>query len=105
VDKNWKRIGSEKELFKNGTSSIPIEIEDKNLALFKVGDTVFAYQNMCPHKGAPLHEGEIKDGLVICPWHGWQLELDTGQMRNNRKICLRSYPAEIRDGEIFLELD
>jgi len=100
----WVKIGCEKELFKNGNTS-SIEIEEKNLGLFLSKGKIFAYQNMCPHKGAPLTEGEIKDGLVICPWHGWQLELNSGQMRNNPKICLKSYPAKISDGEIFLELD
>jgi NAD(P)H-dependent nitrite reductase small subunit len=101
----WVEVGSQNELFKDGMSSIPVEMEGRSLALFLSGDNIFAYQNMCPHKGAPLTEGEIRDGLVICPWHGWQLELNSGQMKNNPKICLKSYPVKIKDGKIFLELD
>lgn len=36
-----------------------------------IGDT-------CSHQGAPLHEGEVVDGCVRCPWHGSEFRLRDG---------------------------
>jgi len=30
-----------------------------------------ALDNACPHQGGPLGEGSIENGLLRCPWHGW----------------------------------
>lgn len=35
----------------------------------------------CTHRGGPLHEGEIVDGCVPCPWHGSQFRLADGKVR------------------------
>ena len=35
----------------------------------------------CSHRGGPLHEGEIVDGCLQCPWHGARFDLDTGEVR------------------------
>jgi nitrite reductase/ring-hydroxylating ferredoxin subunit/uncharacterized membrane protein len=31
---------------------------------------VFALAERCAHQGGPLSEGEMKDGTIVCPWHG-----------------------------------
>lgn len=36
----------------------------------------------CTHRGGPLHEGEIVDGCVQCPWHGGRFSLDDGAVRS-----------------------
>lgn len=30
---------------------------------------VVALADRCTHRGAPLHEGKLRDGAIICPWH------------------------------------
>lgn len=34
--------------------------------------------NQCLHVGSPLDGGAIVDGMVLCPWHGWAYDLETG---------------------------
>ena len=36
----------------------------------------------CTHRGAPLHEGEVVDGCVVCPWHDSAFSLDDGSVRS-----------------------
>jgi nitrite reductase/ring-hydroxylating ferredoxin subunit len=31
---------------------------------------------LCPHQGAPLVKGHIRDNALVCPWHGCRFELD-----------------------------
>ena len=35
----------------------------------------------CAHLGGPLSEGTLKDGSVVCPWHGSAFDLDSGTPR------------------------
>lgn len=48
------------------------------LAVFKVGDEVYAIQNECPHMLASLAEGSLDGVAVVCPWHKGKFCLRTG---------------------------
>ena len=37
-----------------------------------------ALDNKCPHQGGPLGEGSIENGMLRCPWHGWDFNPCTG---------------------------
>jgi nitrite reductase/ring-hydroxylating ferredoxin subunit len=41
---------------------------------------VVALDARCPHRGAPLEEGAVRDGCVVCPWHGSVFRLDDGSL-------------------------
>ena len=48
------------------------------VAIFRNGAKIHAVENACKHQNGPLGEGCIKDGLITCPWHGWQYRLEDG---------------------------
>lgn len=48
------------------------------VAVFRKGQRLHAIENACRHQNGPLGEGCLKDGLVTCPWHGWQYRLEDG---------------------------
>jgi nitrite reductase/ring-hydroxylating ferredoxin subunit/uncharacterized membrane protein len=41
-----------------------------------------ALAHQCAHLGGPLSEGTLKDGTVVCPWHGSEFRLDDGSVVN-----------------------
>jgi nitrite reductase/ring-hydroxylating ferredoxin subunit/uncharacterized membrane protein len=43
---------------------------------------VCALVHSCSHLGGPLSEGTLKDGSVVCPWHGSEFALDDGRVLN-----------------------
>lgn len=43
---------------------------------------VCALAHQCAHLGGPLSEGTLKDGTVVCPWHGSEFRLDDGSVVN-----------------------
>lgn len=61
-----------------------------------------ALDNRCPHQGGPLGEGTIERGLLRCPWHGYDYHPTTGEPPPGFTDCVRAYPAELRDGEIWV---
>jgi nitrite reductase/ring-hydroxylating ferredoxin subunit len=58
----------------------------------------------CPHRGGPLIEGVLRNGAVVCPWHWYTFDLDTGRCRNVRDHELRSYRVIHRDGAAYAEV-
>ena len=44
------------------------------------GAAIAALADRCTHRGAPLHEGELRDGCVHCPWHDSIFDLTDGQV-------------------------
>ena len=81
-----------------------IDIGPNQIGLFREADGVFAIDNVCPHRGAPLHEGFVAEGAVTCPWHQWTFQLSDGVCRNIPKVKIASFPVEIRDGAIWVDV-
>lgn len=55
-----------------------VTVEDTPVLLVRHGARVSAIGDRCTHRGAPLHEGDIVDGCITCPWHGSLFRLDDG---------------------------
>jgi NAD(P)H-dependent nitrite reductase small subunit len=81
------------------------EFEGFQVGLFRSLDGLFAIDNICPHRGAPLHQGQVSDGQVTCPWHQWQFQLHDGVCRNIPNIHVPTYAVEVREGAIWIDLD
>ena len=50
----------------------------ERVAIFRNGNTLSAVTNVCAHQNGPLGEGRIIDGLITCPWHGFQFRPEDG---------------------------
>ena len=57
-----------------------VEVNQKCIALFNVGGHYYALDDRCPHRGAPLSEGELEGQTVVCPWHAAVFDLATGNV-------------------------
>ena len=76
------------------------------IAVFRIGDAVYAIGDRCSHAEASLSEGEIFDGAVECPRHGSEFDLASGEPRSfpaTRPVEV--YAAEVADGDVFLTLE
>lgn len=77
----------------------------EEIAVFRLRDgKVYAVQNRCPHKNAPLAEGIAGGAKVICPFHARKFDLCTGQGDVSGER-LRTWPVEVKDGEILLMVE
>ena len=57
-------------------------IEDASFLIVRQRQRVCALAHSCSHLGGPLSEGTLKDGSVVCPWHGAEFALDDGHVLN-----------------------
>ncbi len=55
-----------------------VTLAGERVAVFRYDGKVSAMSNVCQHQNGPLGEGKIVDGLVVCPWHGFQYKPDCG---------------------------
>lgn len=77
-----------------------------SLAVARCGEQVYAIHDSCPHKGGPLSEGKLSlnRGEIICPWHRFRFALATGKSVTNPEIAVRTFPVQVVDGDVVIEL-
>src|SRR5687768_14313478 len=56
-----------------------VTVDGHTIALFLLDGKVYAIDDTCPHRGAPLSDGMCRDGQVMCPLHAARFDLATGQ--------------------------
>lgn len=77
----------------------------KTLALFNVNGTFYAIDDTCPHRGAPLWEGELHEREVTCPWHGAVFDVATGaHLCPPAKSDVASYKVQIFGEEVQVDV-
>nr|WP_279380281.1 Rieske 2Fe-2S domain-containing protein [Sphingosinicella soli] len=79
--------------------------EGVSILLCRSGAGVFALENMCSHATAALEGGRMKGPFLFCPLHGMRIDVrdgcPSGQLTTRR---VRTYPATLEDGRVFVEI-
>jgi nitrite reductase/ring-hydroxylating ferredoxin subunit/uncharacterized membrane protein len=79
--------------------------QDADVLVVRQHGRVCALAHSCAHLGGPLSEGTLKEGSVVCPWHGSEFALDTGRVLNGP--ATQNQPCLItreRDGRIEVKV-
>jgi nitrite reductase/ring-hydroxylating ferredoxin subunit len=83
-----------------------VEVAGRSIGLFNVDGVIYAIDNICTHDNAPLSEGVVSDGCVVCPWHGAQFDLATGQVLTPPAVeDVRSYEVVVSGDNVCVEID
>jgi nitrite reductase/ring-hydroxylating ferredoxin subunit len=78
-----------------------VELDGVGMVVHRDGDNVLAVGDRCPHLGAPMVDGWVDRGRVVCPWHGSRFECGSGDVvRGPATASLPRYPTRIRDGMV-----
>ena len=75
------------------------------IAIYKIEDDFFAIDNRCPHRGASLGDGTIRDKIIICPSHSWEFSLKSGQALENPNCFIKTFPVFVENDIVKLEYD
>ena len=96
---------------------------DLEIGVFRVDGQFYAYENRCPHVRGPVCQGRIlarvvevlnddktsrgqkwsdTDVDIICPWHGWEYKLKTGECAPDPKLRLRKHDVVQKEGAIYV---
>jgi nitrite reductase/ring-hydroxylating ferredoxin subunit len=108
--------------FPPGTHAV-VRIGRREIGIFNIDGRLFGLPNVCPHQTGPLctaprttgtlessgetgwiprwvHDGEV----VVCPWHGLEFHVPTGQCLAFAGIRLRTYPVTVEGDDVQVQL-
>lgn len=65
-----------------------IKVGESECVLLRVGEQIFAIENLCPHQlYAVFHQGVLEQYVITCPMHGWSFDVRTGEaVRGNGRL-------------------
>jgi 3-phenylpropionate/trans-cinnamate dioxygenase ferredoxin subunit len=82
-----------------------IEMDGKSIVIFNVAGQLFAIADLCTHDDGPLGDGDLEGHNIVCPRHGAEFDIRTGQaVQMPAVIDIPSYPVKVLDGNIWLGL-
>ena len=86
------------------SQAIRLVLKGMPIMLVKVNGTPHALVDVCPHNGAALSEGVIRDGCVTCPWHLWRFSVSTGLKQGDDDVAVRVLTTRVTPDE-WIEID
>jgi len=98
----WWPVLKDKDFLREGRV-ITVTADNKQICLTHFEGKICALDNHCPHQGGPLGEGSIENGLLRCPWHGWDYHPCTGKAPGFDD-GVESYPVKIEEQQVFIGL-
>jgi len=99
---NWIKIVAFEDVPVMGSRKVIVGVEE--IVLFKTRDeSIFAINNICPHKQGKLSEGLVHEKTITCPLHNWDIDLETGTVKEESE-CTRTYETKVEEGFVYLNL-
>jgi nitrite reductase (NADH) small subunit len=74
-------------------------------AIDEANGSYSAMENVCPHRGGPLGQGMVEGSKIVCPWHGWAWDTQTGAAVQNSQMKVAVYPLKIENGNVLVEIE
>ena len=80
-----------------------VEQEGTAIVVVRTQDRITAFFDVCPHAHWPISGGELINGIVQCPGHGWQFDVGTGRCIDSPVYCLKSVSVVMSGDVVRLE--
>jgi Fe-S cluster biogenesis protein NfuA/nitrite reductase/ring-hydroxylating ferredoxin subunit len=97
----WRYAARFDELAEGATA---FTIEGEKLLLARRGDQVTCFKNACAHLGLMLDGGEVKDGILECPHHGFQYDLSSGECLTAPSVQLHPHQVRVEGKNVEVRL-
>ncbi len=99
--KTWVRVAQVGDI--DATVPFLVELNDRAIALYRVGDVVYATDDTCSHAEASLCEGAYRGYVVTCPRHGGQFDIRTGRAVKMPAIApIDVFPVRVEGSDVLL---
>ena len=82
-----------------------VNANGKSICLVNTDGQLYAVSATCPHAGADLSKGWCTNGKLICPFHRYAYDLNTGRGAAGQNDFIRTYPVEQRADGIYVKVD
>lgn len=80
-----------------------VDLGEKPIVIFNIAGQLFAIGDVCTHDDGPLGDGTLEGHNIVCPRHGAEFDVRTGQaMQMPAVVDIPAYPVQVRAGNIFV---
>jgi nitrite reductase/ring-hydroxylating ferredoxin subunit/Fe-S cluster biogenesis protein NfuA len=104
-------LGAEGDWISAGTlSRIPeggmlaTQVGAENVLLARQGSIVTCFQNACAHLGFAIDSGDIDNGIITCPHHGFRYDLASGECLTAPEVQLQSHAVRVIGDHVEVRL-
>ncbi|MGY0194123.1 non-heme iron oxygenase ferredoxin subunit [Leptothrix sp. BB-4] len=102
-DPNWTDALAAADL--PGDDVIGVAVAGRDIAVYTVGDEVYATDNLCTHGHARLCDGFLEGHEIECPLHQGRFDVRNGMPTCSPvSVAVRSYPVKIEAGRVFVQI-
>jgi 3-phenylpropionate/trans-cinnamate dioxygenase ferredoxin subunit len=99
----WIDVGSAESV--GDSQSFLTEVDGFPVVVVRCGDEYYAVEDRCTHDGEPLGTAEVEDCRIVCPRHGAQFCLRTGDALTPPAYePLRTFNVKSQDGRLLIEI-
>lgn len=100
---SFQAVGKLEE-FPDGRA-VEVRIGARRIAIYRLGDRLFAVKNVCPHEGDSLHRALPENGAAVCRSHGWRFDLRTGRcLRGQKNSRIAVYPVKVEGDTVMIDV-
>jgi 3-phenylpropionate/trans-cinnamate dioxygenase ferredoxin subunit len=85
---------------------IPVEHDGRDYAVYRSrDDRYYATDGHCTHERTLLCDGLVMGAVIECPMHNGRFDYTTGRALGAPALTdLRTYPARLLDGTVYIEI-
>ena len=87
-------------------TALKVEAAGLVVAVFNVDGEFYVTDDSCTHGPGSLSEGYVDGDVIECNFHNGQFNIKTGEVVSPPcMIPIKTYPAMVQDGKVFIEVD
>ena len=104
MNTDWIDAAPEADLWDGAGTGVLVQGRD--IAIFRVGDALYATDNLCTHGHARLCDGFVEGHEIECPLHQGRFDLRSGQATCAPAVeAVKTYPVRVDSGRVYLSLE
>ncbi len=100
-EETWVPVGKASDFAEGEVRALAVG--EKQAAVVRLDGELHALDGRCPHQGGPLGEGNLCEGALRCPWHGYDFDLKTGKGRGNEH-AVETLKVREENGQVEIAL-
>ncbi len=97
---NWYKVAELIDIHKPFIKKV--KAGGKGICLVGYEGSIYAISATCPHAGAELSGGWCREGKIICPFHRYSYNLQTGKGDPGQNDYVDTYPVEVRQDGVYV---
>ncbi len=79
-------------------------LDGEKILLSRRGSIVTCFQNACAHLGLTLDDGEVENGIITCPYHGFRYDLSSGECLTAPAVQLQPHAVRVIGNRVEVRL-